>query len=152
MPISTTKAPAGLTKDSAPILLDTHMAVWLASSNPRLKPATLALIESAFHLGKLCLSTIAAWEIGLLVAQEKLDLGQPPLVWFNGFVEKFKIEVIELTPEIAIASSFVPGTFHRDPADRLLVATALAHSASIITADKKIVTYGKLGFVHVIAC
>ncbi len=67
-------------------------------------------------------------------------------------MRKFNIDVIELTAEIAIGSSSIPGNFHRDPADRLLVATAMAHSASIVTADKKIVAYGKLGFVTVIAC
>lgn len=149
--ITSSKRPSSR-KDTTLLLLDTHVAVWLASASPRLKPATLSIIEDAFHRRILCLSPIAAWEIGLLVAQDRLDLGLNPLAWFESFVQKFNINVLDFSPEVAISSSFIPGEFHRDPADRILVATAIAESASIVTADRKIVDYGKQGFVSVIAC
>lgn len=149
MPKQTASGPS---RDALPILLDTHIAVWLAEDSPRLKSSTLSLIEIVFHRGDLCLSPISAWEIGLLVSKNKLDLGQSPSAWFNGFVQQFKISVVDITPEIAINSSYLPGKFHGDPADRILVATALAHSTALLSADKEIVSYGKQGFVHVIAC
>ena len=135
-----------------PILLDTHVAVWLSDGSAKLKSATLALIEAGFHTGRLCLSPISAWEIGLLVSKNRLDLGQSPLAWLDGFVEQFKVSIVDITPEIAINSSFIPGKFHGDPADRIIVATALAHTATIVSADKEIVSYGKQGFLQIIAC
>jgi PIN domain nuclease of toxin-antitoxin system len=133
------------------LLLDTHMTVWLRDGSSRLKPAITTLIEEYFHNGKLCVSPISAWEIGLLVAKGRLDLGQAPLVWFAGFVDKFSASVLELTTDIAIKSSFLPGKFHGDPADRMLVATAIANSAALVTADKELASYGKKGFVKIIA-
>jgi PIN domain nuclease of toxin-antitoxin system len=132
------------------VMLDTHIIVWLRKTSARLKAPTLKLIEDKFYEGRLCVSAISAWEIGLLVAQNKLDLGQPPLVWFEGFVQKFKANVLDVTPEIAINSNFLPGEFHRDPADRILVATAMVHGAAVVTSDRSIVSYGEQGFVEVI--
>ncbi len=152
MPKSLPSTPGASAKDMPSMLLDTHVAVWLAEGNSRLKSSSISLIESSFHKGQLCLSSISAWEIGLLVCRNKLDFGQPPLVWFADFVERFRINVIDLTPEIAINSSYLPGKFHGDPADRMLVATAMTHAAVIVTADRNIVSYGAQGFVQVIAC
>jgi PIN domain nuclease of toxin-antitoxin system len=132
------------------LLLDTHIAVWLAEGNPRLKASVTSSIKSGFDQGLLCLSPISAWEIGLLVAKGRLDLGQPPKLWFFDFVRQFNASVVEMTPEIAIESSSLPGRFHGDPADRILVATALAHCATLVSADKNIQAYGKQGFVRVI--
>jgi PIN domain nuclease of toxin-antitoxin system len=66
-------------------------------------------------------------------------------------VQQFNVSVFELTAEIAINSSYLRGTFDGDPADRILVATALAHSAKLVSADKEIISYGNRGFVQIIA-
>lgn len=87
----------------------------------------------------------------MLVAKGKLDFGQTPSEWFNEFVRKFRVNVIELTPEIAIKSSFLPGNFHGDPADRMILATAIAVDSAVLSADRNMVSYGKKGFVRVIA-
>lgn len=147
-----TEAPGISSADACPLLLDTHVAVWLRAGSSRLKPSILALIEHSLYQGKICLSPISAWEIGMLAAKKKLDLGQSPLVWIAGFVDKFNVTILDITPEIAINSSFLPGKFHGDPADRILVATAMAHTTAILTADKNILSYGKQGFVQVISC
>lgn len=88
----------------------------------------------------------------MLVARNRLDLGQPPLRWFESFVQQFSVSVLDLSPEIAINSSFLPGEFHGDPADRMIVASARTLSATIATADAQIVSYGKRGFVKVLSC
>lgn len=152
MPKQTTEGSARAAQESQSLLLDTHIAVWLAAGDSRLRGSTLALIEDCYHRGNLCLSPISAWEIGLLVSKKRLDLGQPPLVWFGGFVEKFCPQIVDISPEIAINSSYVPGVFHGDPADRILVATAMACSATILTADENMVAYAKQGFVQIIPC
>jgi PIN domain nuclease of toxin-antitoxin system len=133
-------------------LLDTHIAVWLALDNQRLRSSTVSTIKDSFNEGKLFLSAISAWEIGLLVSKGRLDLGQSPLAWFEGFVQQFNITVLEISPEIAINSSYLPGTLHGDPADRIIIATAMANATAIASADKSVVAYGNSGFVQVIAC
>ncbi len=132
------------------VLLDTHILIWLRSGNSRLKPPIIKLVESCFREGKLCLSPISAWEIGVLVSKHRLDLGQSPNAWIKDFARKFNVSVLEFTSEIAINSSFLPGEVHGDPADRILIATAIAYSAAILTADKNILSYGKQGFIRVI--
>jgi len=110
------------------------------------------LIESRFRKGQLCVSPISAWEIGMLVSKNRLTLDQPALLWFVDFVQRFNVSLLDITPEIAINSSFLPGKLHGDPADRIVVATALAHSIALISADDELVSYSKQGFIKVIAC
>src|SRR5207237_1876817 len=117
---------------SGPLLLDTHVAVWLAEGNIRMKPY-LSSLSSSFRQTKLCISAISAWEIGLLVSKNRLALVEAPLVWFSAVVRELKLQVFDITPEIAIMSSFLPGKIHVDPADRLPVGTSMAHSQAIIT-------------------
>jgi PIN domain nuclease of toxin-antitoxin system len=148
MPKQTSKSAS----EAPSILLDTHIAIWLSDGSTRLKPSVLSLIESSFHSGKLCISAISAWEIGLLVSKNRLNVGQSAMAWFDSFVRQFNIYVLDISAEIAINSSYLPGKFHGDPADRILVATALAHSTALVSADKEIVSYGKQGFVQIIAC
>jgi PIN domain nuclease of toxin-antitoxin system len=136
---------------SIKILLDTHIAVWLADGNARLKSAT-TLLKNSFDNGHLFLSPISAWEIGLLVSKNRLDLGQSPLAWFDEFVQRFSINILEVSPEIAINSSYLPGKFRGDPADRIIIATAIAFKTAILSADKDMISYGNMGFVHVISC
>src|ERR1700722_50186 len=106
MPSRIDSQPSGVAQPRL-ILLDTHVAVWLAEGNPRLKSTALKLIESGFHNGELCLSPISAWEVGMLVRKKRLDLGQPPLTWFEGFVQQFNVSIIDISPEIAIESSYL---------------------------------------------
>lgn len=133
------------------ILLDTHVAIWLSAGLP-IKRSALALITAAFSQGKLWLSPISAWEIGILASKKRLDLGQSPLSWLESFVRDFSINVIDFTPETAINSSFLPGKFHGDPADRIIIATARAHSVAVASADEQIIAYGKQGLLKVLPC
>ncbi len=129
------------------ILLDTHIAVWLAEGNSRLKSATLKIVEDHFFRRTLFISPISAWEIGMLSSRNRLSIGQAPQTWFAEFLNKFSVNTIEISPEIAISSSYLPGVFHGDPADRILVSTAIAHTMTVLTADREILSYGKQGFV-----
>ncbi len=138
--------------DSArPILLDTLIAIWLADNNPRLGRSIASLLEDGFNKNKLCMSIISAWEIGLLVSKKRLDLGQPPLSWLDIFIRRFKINLLEISPEIAVNSSYLPGKMHGDPADRIIIATAMTYGVDIVSADKNIISYAKQGFVRIIS-
>lgn len=138
-------------RPSGAVLLDTHAAIWLAEGNSKIN-ASRASLNVAYQHDKIFISVISAWEIGMLVSKKRLNLSKEPVVWFEEFVKNFAVVVLEITPQIAIRSSFLPGSFHGDPADRLIVATALSGQATILTADKEILAYSRKGFVNAIAC
>lgn len=147
---SSSNLPAFNNLSTSSILLDTHIALWLAAENNRLNRATLAIVAKHFEQRTMCMSPISAWEIGMLASQKKIYLADPPQIWFAEFTERFSINLLEITPEIAINSSYLPGKFHNDPADRILVATARKHSMALMTADKEILSYSKQDHVQTI--
>ena len=120
------------------ILLDTHVSVWLDEANPRLGAGAIEQINTAFHAGKAMVSAISFWEVGTLVKKGRIGLDVDLLVWRNDFMEQGLIE-LPVTGEIGIkAAGLEP--FHGEPADRLIAATALQHSLTLITADERLLT------------
>ena len=92
------------------------------------------------------ISAISLWEIAKLVEVGRLELPCSLTEWFEQALSYPGILILELSPEIAIESTRLPGDFHRDPADQIIVATARKHNCQLITSDRKILNYG-----HVIA-
>jgi len=127
------------------LLLDTHAWLWMAAGQPLRNSDRLNAAENE---GRLCLSPISCWELGLLVARGRVVLGQPLSDWLPECLERLK--VVDLTPEIAVESSFLPGSLHNDPADRLLVATARARDATLATRDGKLLDYASQGHLRVL--
>lgn len=109
-------------------------------------------MEASDRRDTLFLSAFSAWEIGMLVSKGRLSLTQAPLPWFRSFASEQELSVLEATPEILVASSFLPQPLHADPADRILIATAREHDLTIITRDRAILAYGAAGHVKVLAC
>ncbi len=95
----------------------------------------------ANETGIIGISAITIWEIAKLVEYKRLELPCPLGEWFHEALSYPAIRLIALTPEIAIESTKLPGDFHRDPADQIIVATARLHSAPLITSDRKILQY-----------
>jgi PIN domain nuclease of toxin-antitoxin system len=127
-------------------LLDTHAWLWLLQGgNGRLGPATRARILAAAQDGALRLSAISPWEVGMLVAKQRLMVSLPCQDWVRQALQVPGLSVVPLTPEIAVESSFLPGEFHGDPADRIIVATARVTDAVIVTADRRILDYARDG-------
>ena len=79
----------------------------------------------------------------MLEAKGRIRLAKDCLAWVHDALTSPGISLVPLTPEIAVESSRLPGTFHGDPADRILVATARLLGATLLTRDAKILTYGK---------
>lgn len=118
------------------ILLDTHVLVWLAEANQRLGPVALKQINKAFQGGKVYVSAISYWEIGMLVEKGRIRMDLDLAVWRNDYIKQGLNEV-SVTGEIGIkAAGFQQ--FHGDPADRIIAATALQNSLTLFTADKKL--------------
>lgn len=135
-----------------PLLLDTHTAVWVFENMPIARTATEAFNAASRDGTPLLVSPITAWEIGQLASRRRIDLSATPQRWFREVLATPGIELAELSPDILIASSFLPGTPPRDPMDRILIATARDLAATLVTRDRQILAYGEEGNVSVLGC
>ena len=135
-----------------PLLLDTCAVIWLAEDD-HLSEKSLAVMREAVAGGAATfVSPITAWVIGLLVSRKRLHLTTTPERWFAGVLAQPTIKLAAMPPELLIASSFLPGKPPRDPADRIVAATARDLGATLITRDKVLLDYGKQGHVSVVGC
>ncbi|MGC2446784.1 MAG: type II toxin-antitoxin system VapC family toxin [Candidatus Sulfotelmatobacter sp.] len=120
------------------ILLDTHVLVWLVSDSGRLSRPAVREIGKAAQKGELAVASITLWELALLYSGGRLrTLGSIESA-IRVIVEKSQVQVIELTPEIAALTTAFPESYPKDPADRLIGATARALGLTLITQDERI--------------
>ncbi len=122
------------------IVLDTHIWVWWIHNDARLTDEQRTMIQNSEDKG-LGISVISCWEVAKLVELKKLVLHFPIDKWLDTALRYPGIRLLPLTPEIAIESTRLPGTFHRDPADQIIVATARLHNCPLLTVDAKILNY-----------
>ena len=138
-----------------PLLLDTHVLVWLQEG--LLDQPAVEIIGAAALRGELLVSTVSAWEIGLL-HRRALKGGHAPVfapdpkAWFARAVSAPGIQETPMTADIAVDSSLLPEPLHSDPGDRLLIATARHLGATLATRDRAILDYGALGHVRAVPC
>ena len=134
---------------SAPWVLDTHIWIRTLSGDPLLnRPPFLEQLAFLSRQCALLLASISLWETAMLVSKGRLTLTMPVQEWMDTALIRGGITVIPLTTEISTDSAALPGTFHGDPADRIIVATARRHNATLITLDRKILSFGEEGWVH----
>ena len=122
------------------ILLDTHVWVWWVQADPRLTASQQGHIAAHGATG-LGVSVISCWEVGLLEAAGRITLPLPVGDWVRAALAYTGVRLLDLTPEVAVDSTRPPAPFHRDPADRILVATPRALAIPILTADARILAY-----------
>jgi Uncharacterized protein conserved in bacteria len=120
------------------VLLDTHAVLWYFDDPKRLSSKSLNEIEKSSNLG-IC--AISAWEISLLVQKGRLSLKYDVSQWIAFLSENPMVQWIDISSTIAIKSLNLPGSFHQDPADRFIVATAILYGIPIITKDQSIQDY-----------
>jgi PIN domain nuclease of toxin-antitoxin system len=133
------------------VLLDTHAFVWLINGDTRIKKAhAFTTLTNASKVSGLRISVISTWEIAMLVAKKKIVLNADIHDWIDQALQAPGLICEPVTPRIAVNSTCLPGMFHGDPADRIIVATARHLQCPIVTADKKILSYSKEGFVKTI--
>ncbi|MBP0615144.1 type II toxin-antitoxin system VapC family toxin [Jiella sp. KSK16Y-1] len=135
------------------MLLDTCAVIWLSQGVEVSDAATEAIAEARKSGdGGVRVSVMTAWELGMLVAKGRLPASLPADRWFEQFVRVGGVRVETVTPSILVASSFLPGTVHGDPMDRIIMATAREHGLTILTRDRGILSYSAAGYVRAIAC
>jgi PIN domain nuclease of toxin-antitoxin system len=128
---------------SRTLLLDTHALVWMVNKSARLGGATSKALDQASFEDRLAVSAITPWEVALLVSKQRLTLNSDVMDWINEALRKPGLRLVELEPEIAVASTRLPFEMHSDPADRILVATARQLGATLVTADKALLGLAK---------
>jgi PIN domain nuclease of toxin-antitoxin system len=123
------------------ILLDTHIWVWWVAETDRLQNAHRRILERTRADEVLGVSIISCWEVAKLVERGRLALDRDVQSWIELALSEPRIRLVHLHPRIAVESTRLPGSFHRDPADQLLVATARVLDCAILSADGKIGSY-----------
>jgi PIN domain nuclease of toxin-antitoxin system len=131
------------------ILVDTHPIIWFTLGERQLGPKSRAIILEGAEKGTLALSPITFWEASMLVRKKRVKFEASIQEWADTILEN-GVALTGITSEIAIAAGQFPGTVHGDPADRILVATALALRCPLLTADRKILGYAQEGLVQAI--
>lgn len=135
------------------VLIDTHVLIWIVEGQP-LEPLATEAIDAAAERRELIVSAVSAWEIGYIAAKPQLSriLGKDARAWFWNAVRQTHARVRDLEADLLLDVAHLPEPLHRDPADRMLIATARANDLTLITRDRALLDYAALGHVRAIAC
>jgi PIN domain nuclease of toxin-antitoxin system len=134
------------------LLLDTCAVIWLTNGEPISDEASAVLRQARDSGDIVYVSPITAWELGLLAARGRLNLLMTPQRWFDRLLEAPGLRLSEMPPNVLIASSFLPGILPRDPADRIIAATAREYGYRLMTRDRPLLDYAEQGHIQAICC
>ena len=124
------------------IVLDTHILIWWATGDlTKLSPNAISAINQELAGGEIIISTITAWEIAMLIAKERIVISMDLDEWLSTIAQIEAVKFYAVDNDIAVKSASLPGEFHKDPADRMIVATARKLGCALVTADEKILNY-----------
>lgn len=123
------------------ILLDTHAWLWWLHSPENLSKKALKAVKQELEKGEIRVSAISVWEIAVKVEIGKLTLPMEIQEWFDQASLYPGIVIEPMNPKDAIGSTLLPGEFHRDPADRIIVAMARRYNVPLVTRDRNISRY-----------
>ena len=121
------------------VLLDTCALIWIVGEPEKLSPRAREILVSSDT--QVHISPISAAEIACLSDRGRIRLDRHWKSWFNHFVELNAWKCLDITLEIVQEAYSLPDSFHSDPADRIIVATARRHHLSLVTGDRKIINY-----------
>ncbi len=136
----------------APLLLDTCAVIWVAEDEPISERAVLALDEAHATDQFVYVSPITAWELGLLVARGRLTTIIKPQLWFERLLDVPNVRLADMSPDLLISSSFLPGEPPRDPANRIIAATAREYGYTLMTRDRLLLDYAEQGHIQAVCC
>jgi PIN domain nuclease of toxin-antitoxin system len=139
------------TSEPRSLLLDTHVWIWFMLASDELAVSGRDVINRAAAAGRLRIAAISLWETTLLVSGGRIVLGRPLVLWITQAVSAPGLAIEPLQPQVAVEAYSLPDRFHRDPADRLIVATARVANATLMTRDRRILDYAGRGHLTAIA-
>ncbi len=134
-----------------PLLLDTCATLWIVSGE--IGSAAVQALDAVLAAGlPSYVSPITAWEIGTLARCGRFKSTYTPQRWFEVLMGKPNTALAELTPKVLMESNFLPGPIHKDPADRIIAATAREYGFTVMTRDHALLDYGAEGYLSVVEC
>ncbi|MDP3290345.1 MAG: type II toxin-antitoxin system VapC family toxin [Methyloversatilis sp.] len=123
-------------------MLDTHALLWWANGERApLSAAAASAIDAEKDGGQILVSSMSAWELAMLVERGRVALSMDIASWLDTLSRIDAVQMVPVDSEIAVKSAQLPGDFHKDPADRIIVATARKFAAPLVSADEKIRAY-----------
>jgi PIN domain nuclease of toxin-antitoxin system len=134
-----------------PILLDTCALIWFVNKEALRAEASKAMRDMEEIPDGVVVSPISAWEIGQLVSRGRLRLSIDPVSWFEKPLQR-GMSLAPMPPSVLIAASFLPAGPLRDPADRILAATARTYGYRLMTRDRPLLEFAAEGHMQAIAC
>jgi PIN domain nuclease of toxin-antitoxin system len=123
-------------------LLDTHVLLWWFGEPARLSPRIRRVLRAASPEAPLLLADISLWEVATLYERGRIALTLPLREWLERAAAPPLVQRCGLSPAVAAEVAALPDSFSRDPADRILVATARVHGARMLTCDRRIIEAG----------
>lgn len=139
------------TSELRPLLLDTHVWIWCMLANAELAIGGRTAINRAATSGQLRIAAISVWEAALLASRGRIAVGRPLAQWIGEALSAPGLSIEPLLPQIAVEACSLPEAFHRDPVDRMIVATARVVNATLMTRDRQILDYAARGHLTAIA-
>lgn len=124
------------------ILLDTHIWIWWISRSNRLTSDELASLDALSTSGDISIASISLWEMANLVSLKRLTLNRSLDDWLQAATDPMFVKVHRISPKVSAEIAVLPETLHRDPADRLIIATARVLKHPLHTLDQKIIDSG----------
>jgi PIN domain nuclease of toxin-antitoxin system len=120
------------------LLLDTHVWIWLSIEDKKsLSKTAKREIQRA---NRKWISAISCWELAKLAEKGRIAFSIPLITWIRRSLNELRIEVAELSPEVAVESTLL-NNFHKDPADQIIVATSRVFGIPLLTSDRRILDY-----------
>ena len=119
-------------------LLDTHVWVWWVDRDRRLSASALEALDAFPPEDRPSVADISLWEVATLVERGRLEFSIPLADWLEAAAHPRSVRVLPVTPAIAAETAALPANFPRDPADRLIVATARVMNLPLLTKDRQI--------------
>ena len=120
------------------VIVDTHVFIWDLMDTNKIPAKILKHLDLVQEQGSLFICSISLWEIGLLVGKGRIELDRPVDQFLKVGLLKRNYQLLEITPEISLEVSIMAEEVNKDPADRIIAASSLAHKAILITADKNL--------------
>ena len=124
------------------LLLDTHILLWWLSDSSRLSAGQREALGRASEKSPLLVSDISLWEVAMLHSLDRIRLALPLREWLSKAVAPPLVRRQGISPAITTEVAALPDSFHRDPADRIILATARVLGATLLTQDQRIVDAG----------